>query len=407
VNPARLQTLFRDLIDAYTPTGKEQEAIGILQAFFGKAGIPTILQQVDEDRSNLLVLPQGQAEGLGDGRANGSEPTMLFLCHVDTVAAPDWESWYWIQHGDRVEGLGASDMKSGCAAVAEAYVSMMEQRALAASSVPTDGGSVPTTGSSVPTTGSSVPMAGGLPIALAFVVGEEEDGAGTARLMEDWRFPLAVVAEPTDLRPCLSHYGYVEAKVLAQGRRVHASVAPLGVSPVAELLRFLLAAIDHFKGRGDGVIYNYRDLSSSPSGFAVPDWCEAWIDLHLPPDVAPAPLIYDLEELLEAQKRERTNLDAKLSFTTVHEGYDLPARGSFWDWARESFAKAGLPFQPDSFRSHSDASLLWHEGTRAMILGPGRLEEAHRSGEGVSWKQVCDAAQLYEIMMMGSGKLGE
>jgi acetylornithine deacetylase len=378
VNPARLQTLFRDLVDAYTPTGKEQEAIGLLQDFFGKAGIPTTLQQVDEDRSNLLVFPEG-----------GQDPALLFLCHVDTVAAPDWESWYWIQHGDRIEGLGTSDMKSGCAAVAEAYVSMMEQRTNPPSSVPAGG------------------TAGSPPIALAFVVGEEEDGAGTARLMEDWRFPMAVVAEPTDLRPCFSHYGYVEAKILAQGRRVHASVAPLGVSPVAELLRFLLAAIEHFKGRGDGVIYNYRDLSSSPSGFAVPDWCEAWVDLHLPPEVAPAPLIYDLEELLEAQKQERTNLDARLSFTTVHEGYDLPARGSFWDWAKESFRIAGLPFQPDSFRSHSDASLLWRDGTRAMILGPGRLEEAHRSGEGVSWKQVCDAAQLYEIMMLGSGKLGE
>ena len=390
MNPTRLQTLFRDLIDAYTPTGKEQEAIEILQAFFDRAGIQTTLQQVDEDRSNLLVLPEGQA--------NGTEPALLFLCHVDTVAAPDWESWYWDQSGDRIEGLGASDMKSGCAAVAEAYVSMMEQQTRFPSSAPA-GSSV--NNSIIP--GSSVPT----PIALAFVVGEEEDGAGTARLMEDWRFPMAVVAEPTDLRPCFSHYGYVEAKVLAQGRRVHASVAPLGVSPVAELLRFLLAAIEHFKGRGDGVIYNYRDLSSSPSGFAVPDWCEAWIDLHLPPNVAPAPLIYDLEELLETQKTERTNLDAKLSFTTVHEGYALPARGYLWDWIKESFAKADLPFQPDSFRSHSDASLLWHEGTRAIILGPGRLEEAHRTGEGVSWKQVCEAAQLYEIMMSGSGKLGE
>jgi acetylornithine deacetylase len=383
INQARLKTLFRDLLDAYTPTGKEQEAISILEDFFNRAGIPTTLQQVDEDRSNLLILPEGLA--------NGQEPVLLFLCHVDTVAAPDWESWYWDQIGDRIEGLGASDMKSGCAAVAEAYVSMMEQQALSPSSVPAPG----------------LPDAPGLPIALAFVVGEEEDGAGTSRLMEDWRFPMAVVAEPTDLRPCFSHYGYVEAKVLAQGRRVHASVAPLGVSPVAELLRFLLAAIEHFKGRGDGIIYNYRDLSSSASGFAVPDWCEAWIDLHLPPNVAPAPLIYDLEELLETQKRERTNLDAKLSFTTVHEGFALPARGHFWDWAREAFDKAGLPFQPDSFRSHSDASLLWHEGTRAMILGPGRLEEAHRTGEGVSWKQVCEAAELYRIMMAGSGKLAE
>lgn len=36
-----------------------------------------------------------------------------------------------------------------------------------------------------------------------------------------------------------------------------------------------------------------------------------------------------------------------------------------------------------------------------MIFDPGRLEEAHRTGEGVSWKQDCEAAQLYEIMTDG------
>lgn len=50
--------MFRDLIDAYTPAGKKQEAIGILQAFFARAGIPTTLQQVDEDRNTLRCSPR-------------------------------------------------------------------------------------------------------------------------------------------------------------------------------------------------------------------------------------------------------------------------------------------------------------------------------------------------------------
>ena len=132
-----------------------------------------------------------------------------------------------------------------------------------------------------------------------------------------------------------------------------------------------------------------------------------WIDLHLPPLVAPAPLIYDLEELLRRQREKRSRLKAHLSFTTVHEGYDLPLRGLFYDFFQEAFEKDGLPFEPDSFRSHSDANLLWREGTRSVLIGPGRLEEAHRRGEGVEWRDVQAATALFRTLMLQSADLLE
>lgn len=362
INSRRLKMLFRDLLDVYTPTGKEAGATAVLADFFRLAGVEPLLQPVDDDRDNLLVLPAT------------IEPSLVFIGHVDTVAAPDWEHIDRVELGDRIEALGAADMKGGCAAMAEAYAALLEQGIR------------------------------DLPVALAFVVGEEEDGDGTARLLEEWHFERAIVAEPTDLRPCFAHYGYIEARVRANGRRVHASVAPLGISPVADLLRFMLAIIEHLKMRGDGVIYNYRDLQSAPSGFAVPDWCETWLDLHLPPTLPPAPLLCDLEELLEAHRKRRPNFDAELTFTTVHEGFDLPQRGRFFELVAGAYRQAGLPCQPDSFRSHSDAALLWRAGTRTVVAGPGRLEEAHRSGEGVAWSQVEAAAGLFAAIMAASGQ---
>jgi len=363
IDSIRLKKLFKALVDEYTPSGNEGPAIQILASFFQDAGIKPLFQKVEEGRENLILLPET------------ADPILLFLGHVDTVTAPDWDKFEWKEEGNRIEGLGTADMKGGCAALAEAYISLLEE-------------------------GIS-----DLPFALAFVVGEEENGDGTLKLLEDWQFSLAIVGEPSNLQPCFAHYGYIEAKVLVKGQRVHASVAPLGISPIAEILYFLLAAVEYFKNRDEGIIYNFRDLRSSPSGFAVPDWCEVCIDIHIPPSLAPAPFLYDLEELLESKKKNQPSLNARIDFTTVHEGYDLPHRGHFYEYIEEQYQSLRLPFRPASFQSHSDAALLWHAGIRTVVLGPGLIEEAHRSGEGVEWNQIVTGSLLYRELMKGSSKL--
>ena len=39
--------------------------------------------------------------------------------------------------------------------------------------------------------------------------------------------------------------------------------------------------------------------------------------------------------------------------------------------------------------------MLWDGGTRAVVVGPGMIENAHRLDEHVSWSQVVDAADVY------------
>ena len=79
----RLKELFHLLVEAYTPSGKEEEGVAVLVKRFKKAGIPFRLQRVEEERENLIVLPQSE------------RPSLLFLGHLDTVVAPDWEEFEW------------------------------------------------------------------------------------------------------------------------------------------------------------------------------------------------------------------------------------------------------------------------------------------------------------------------
>lgn len=96
-----------------------------------------------------------------------------------------------------------------------------------------------------------------------------------------------MVGEPTRLEPCLHNYGYMELKLVTRGERRHASLAGGGRKAVEDMLRLLLTLTAHLQNRRPEVIYNIRDLFSSGGGFVVPEECEAWLDLHLPPTPRP------------------------------------------------------------------------------------------------------------------------
>ena len=181
VHPRGLRLLLQQLVDIYSPTGKEEDILEFVHEYLAKRELPVIRQAVDDNRYNLLVLPPD------------TDALVVFVGHLDTVAAYDLEEYEYREENQVVYGLGTADMKSGCAALIEAFLSVWE-------------------------TGAS-----GIPAALALVVGEEEDGDGAEALVREYHFPWAVIAEPTDLQVCLSHYGYVELQLLTKGKRMHAS----------------------------------------------------------------------------------------------------------------------------------------------------------------------------------------
>ncbi len=355
----RLRKLLARLIDLYSPTGKEQEVVDFLHDYLTRRKMPVRLQRVDERRSNLIVMPPGAQVQLG------------FIGHVDTIAAHDLEAYGYREEGDdRIYGLGAADMKGGCAAMIEAFDAFL--------------------------TASSEPP----PVALCLVVGEEEWGDGTARLLEELSFPWAIDGEPTDLVPCFRHDGYLEVELRARGQQKHASLAG-GSTAIAVELELVQAMARHLDRNRPELIYNIRDLHSSGGGFVVPERCEARLDLHLPSSVPLGDVITELEALVDSQRASASEIDVDIEFVTADEGFDIPTPNPLAEVLEAAFERRSLPYQPGVFRSHSDANLLWAHGVRPVILGPGSLEHAHISDESVSFTQVQEAARLYLQILKG------
>ena len=93
------------------------------------------------------------------------------------------------------------------------------------------------------------------------------------------------------------------------------------------MLRLLLAYIAYFDTTLTDGVYNLRDLTSARSGFAVPDSCEAWIDLHLPALTNMGQLTFQLEELHAEYLSANPGIEATIHFNTIHTGYALPRKG--------------------------------------------------------------------------------
>ncbi|WP_373499365.1 M20 family metallopeptidase [Desulfococcus sp.] len=353
VQHKRLKRLLKQMIDIYSPSGKEEEIIDFLKGYLKRRGLPVRVMPVDERRCNLIA---GNLE---------ADPRLALVGHLDTVPAYDLDRYACEEKGDVIQGLGAADMKGGCAAMIEAFTAWHDVGALPSGAV------------------------------LCLVVGEEETGDGARQLMKELHFPWAVIGEPTGLTPCLRCFGYLEIEVATLGRRIHASVADPRQSPVATLLRKMLRLIRYFEARRPDLAYNIRDLFSNRAGFAVPERCEAWLDVHVPPHLAMGGILSEIEDALNRESDSPPAVQTEFTCRTIDAGYEIPEKGPVVAALRSIFEARSIPWAPGAFRSHSDANQLWASGVKAIVLGPGELSQAHTEEESVSFSEVCRAAEIY------------
>lgn len=356
INSNRLRALFQNMVDLYSPSGKEEELTDFLENVLLASGLTVERQPVDETRNNLLV-------SLGTGI-----PDRLFLGHIDTVPAYDIEHYGFTEENGLAFGLGTADMKSGCAAMIEAFMSAAEQ------------GTLPDS------------------VLLALVVGEEETGDGTQALLASRNFKNALVAEPTNMKPCLAHYGYVELVVRAFGYRRHAAMSDRETNAIHAMLRFLIALEDRIESE-EGTVLNIRDLHSSEAGFAVPDRCAAAIDLHIPPGISARDYADGLRAFIDAELTGSRASRHETEFPTLADGFQTDPEGQLPQALKNIFQTLEKEWNPSAFQSHSDANLLRDTGCQTVILGPGQLAKAHTRDESVQFHQVADAAEIYSLLL--------
>jgi acetylornithine deacetylase len=150
-----------------------------------------------------LLGPPERPSVVGVARGNGGGASLLLCAHTDTVSVAGMSR----PHEPRVEdgrlyGRGAFDMKGGLAAI------MLAGAAAAGLDLRGD-------------------------VIVAAVSDEEYASDGIQDVLAHWSADACIVTEPTDLRACIAHKGFIWAEIETHGVAAHGSRVDLGVDAIA------------------------------------------------------------------------------------------------------------------------------------------------------------------------------
>ena len=350
--PTDAVALTRDLIRFRTinPPGEEEACARHIGGLLEAAGFRCDYVAMGEGRANLIARIGGRTDRL----------PLAFTGHIDVVPLGA-RAWSMDPFGGdtgngRVYGRGASDMKSGVAAVVAAAIDAAPR------------------------------LASGPGAVLIVTAGEETGCTGAHHIVATARDLLGhagalIVAEPTSNRPFVGHRGALRLKVTARGVTAHASMPHEGVNAVMKAAR-AIARLDDFDFNVarhavmGGATLNVGWMHGGMNINSVPDLAEVGLDIRTIPAQRHAEVEAQLASFLGPDV-EVAKLDEAMPIWTEP---DLA-------WVRSVFADvAAVTGEAQSVGAapyFTDASALTPAlgNLPTVILGPGPAALAHQTDE--------------------------
>jgi acetylornithine deacetylase len=347
---------------AFDPTSRgEADAGDYVEHWARREGFDVQRQEVFPNRSNVLVTLRR-----GHGRH------LLLNGHLDTVgvAGMTIDPFGGVITGGRLTGRGAADMKGPLAAMMAALVALRDQ--------PNWNGAV----------------------TLAAVVDEEYRFAGIARLLIDRpSYDFAVVGEPTELQVVRGCKGCLRFSVVTHGRAAHSSRPWEGASAIVAMARVIDACQAFFDHRLARIREQDFGFSTGSIGLIkggvgvniVPHGCTIEIDIRLLPTQSGSATHRAL-----ARKLADLILPEGTSFTVsepalLDPAFAIPADHPF---VQDSLA-AMSQSEPLVASFSCDASKIAAAGIPTIVLGPGRIQEAHTADESIALVDLQAGADAY------------
>lgn len=354
-------------IDTCDPPGGEMEIAELVHGYLREHGVESELDVFQPGRANVVARLQG----------DGSRPGLIFSAHFDTVppGAQPWKHGPFSAHREngRLYGRGASDMKSGMAAMISAAINLARQ---------------------------DVALGGDL--ILAFSAGESSNCLGAKRMVENGDLEGAghfLVSEPTSLGMLIAEKGALWLRLVAHGKGGHASAGE-GASTVSQSA---ITRMTHALSALEQIDFDIADhaLLGAPSvavgtihgGTVVnltPDRCEAEIDLRLLPGQEPQAVIATLSAHL-GDDIEIEQIDFK---PPVETEIDHPFVTACIDACEQVSGQTPVP---GGVSYYSDATVVCPALDLPMvILGPGELGMSGQTDEFVEIDKLERAVPIFE-----------
>ena len=238
------------------------------------------------------------------------------------------------------------------------------------------------------------------PLALVFTADEEIGLIGAKRLAEAKAIEAsyAIVGEPTSLRPMRGGKGYCLAEVTIRGREAHSAYPALGQSAIAGAARLInrlegvaeqLRADTHPLFDPPQTTINVGLIQGGTAKNVIPGECRFTLEWRPIPGQGPERLLDLLSSAIAEEKNLEPALEFKVDASRTDGGYETSADSTLVQLLE---TLTGLPSGTVAFGT--EAAQLTALGAESVVLGPGDIRVAHRTGEFVPIDELRKCVEI-------------
>jgi len=246
------------------------------------------------------------------------------------------------------------------------------------------------------------------PLALIFTA-DEEIGLRGAKYLADLK-PLrprySIVGEPTSLQPIRAGKGYSLAEVIVRGREAHSAYPALGASAIVHAARLIsrleeiadkLKSEQHEDFDPSYTTLNVGLIHGGTAKNIMAGECRFTLEWRPVPN-QPSKHVLDLvKSAIDEEKQRNGDFEAEVNLERLDSGFETASDSQLVKLLeRLTGNKAG------TVAFGTEAAQMTVMGSESVVIGPGNIREAHRSGEFVP---VGELERCTEILKAAVSKL--
>ncbi|MCH4171533.1 MAG: ArgE/DapE family deacylase [Lactobacillus sp.] len=370
ITEAEQLKILKDLVAIPSVNDQEQAVAEYLQKLLAKHNIAAKLVQLSPGRASLVAE-------IGAGK-----PIFAVSGHLDVVAPGELDQWATdpftlTEKAGKLYGRGASDMKSGLAAIVIALIEIQDQHLLKKGT-----------------------------IRLLATAGEEIGEPGAIQLYQAGYLDdvdALLIGEPSGYNITYAHKGPLNIRITSKGEAAHSSRPQLGYNAIDPLIEVLHNANREFRSLTQTddtlgkVIFNATVIHSGDQVNTIPALAYALVNVRATPAFTNQQVIDLLQQLLKAQNDQgaRLSLTVEMSLEPVKAPKDSRLAQLAVEIGKP-YAKTDIPLQATA--GGTDASNFLKDKPASfpfIVFGPGNLS-SHKANEYVDQDMYLNFVKLYQ-----------
>lgn len=238
------------------------------------------------------------------------------------------------------------------------------------------------------------------PLALIFTADEEIGLRGAKRLADEkpLRVRYSIVGEPTSLKPIRAGKGYSLAEVIVRGREAHSAYPALGASAVFRAARLIhrleeiAAQIREDQHNDFDPPFTTLNIGLIHGGTAknvLAGECRFTLEWRPIPTQSSGYLLNLFRSAIQEETQNDPGFECEVDPNRADSGFETPAESPLIKLMEKLTGN-----ESGTVAFGTEAAQMTLLGSEAVVIGPGDIREAHRTGEFVPVDELERCADI-------------